>query len=62
MATKIVSATAAAKILDIDTTTFVRWVERGKAPAADFTARNGDFWLEAAVSKFAEELKAATDE
>ena len=53
---KILSATAAARILDVDTTTFQRWVERGRAPEAEFTAKNGDFWLEETIKEYAAEL------
>lgn len=46
MTPRILSATQAAQILEVNTTTFQRWVARGTAPAADFEAKTGGFWLE----------------
>ena len=54
--THLLSATQAARLCgDVHTTTFLRWVKSGTAPAPGYTSRAGDLWDVSVIEAFAAE-------
>ncbi len=58
-APSLLSATQAAAQLGVNVSTFLRWVETDRAPAADFTHTKGGLWLPETIDLFAREKEAA---